>query len=218
MRWRSANGARWRRRGSTRRRAAVATLCAALLGLAVPAQAGERPPDPASEAEQVLREVAGSRSASWLLRSWERKGDEVEVSESRCRWTAPDRLELQVVAGRGKGARIVARGGHAKVTPPGLLRWMTLDLAVDSPKLRSLRGRTPRDADLVALARGLLDELQEARTSRGSDGRIVLEVGVRESGSRIEIQRSGGSFALRLERLEGGRPVERIEYLDIETG
>lgn len=188
-----------------------------VLMLLTAADAG--PPSPRERASEILQAISGTASAQWQQRSWERLGDRTEETWARCRWSTGDGLNMELVKGAHAGTRLVVKGERVQVRPPGPFGFMSLDFAIDSPRVRSLRGRTLRSAPLGARAREVLAMLGSATVSDAPDGGLVVELA--EHGvvrSRATLSWFEGRRELALEGYEDGKLVERVELREIVLG
>ncbi len=86
--------------------------------------------------------VETSRSATWFQRTWERKGEEEERTESDAFWAGQERIRLDIHEGRGAGSTAVLRGKKVTGFKRGFLSFAKMSFDVDAERVLSLRGHS----------------------------------------------------------------------------
>lgn len=152
---------------------------------ASPAPAQQQPTTPASAdpAQAAARELLAKATATFenspayttKMDFYQKMGSKTVSGRYDIAGKSPRTMRIVVEKGTGEGTKILWKGGAtATVRPTGLLSAITVDLAQDDERLKSIRGYTLEQTDIKAL----FDELSDpANTVAGpqqtSDGLVV---------------------------------------------
>ncbi|MAE69318.1 MAG: hypothetical protein CME06_02490 [Gemmatimonadetes bacterium] len=117
--------------------------------------------------------VAKSRSATWFQRTWERKGDEEERTESDAYWAGQDRIRLDIHEGRGAGSTAILRGNKVTGFKRGWLSFAKMSFDVDAERVLSLRGHSMAKAGFFDDCSYVLEHWDEIESKTDSAG-VVL--------------------------------------------
>lgn len=127
--------------------------------------------------QQTLQAVRGLPAYSLEMRWFQKKADKTAEGVYDITGQAPRSTRVVIREGKNEGTKILFTGGKtARVRAAGILSAVALDLAVDSDRLKSVRGYTLAETDMKATMDMLGDPRHKSRViSQAPDG-ITMEV------------------------------------------
>ena len=127
--------------------------------------------------QQTLQAVRGLPAYSLEMRWFQKKGEKSAEGVYDITGQAPRSTKVVIREGKNQGTKIVFTGGKtARVRASGLLSAVALDLAVDSDRLKSVRGYTLAETDMKATMDMLGDPRHQARVLAKDATSVTMEV------------------------------------------